>query len=446
MEQLPKIVQRRLQATAKPGVHPDADLLTAFAEKSLNQREHAQILQHLGQCTDCRSVVSLAMPEAELASSTTAAKSPWLTWPVLRWGALAACVVVVSAAVTLHYERRQSVVPVVAEKTPAPAPSANLMVERQIPNQPNEKLAAKITPPSPLFESDRAFAGKLAKQRDGADMSSAAVASALNGLRTEALKKSPAANDRLARADAVKSGDQPLRSIGQPAAGAPAPAAPPAAKAVDAEPQAGARNDNADYVARGMTETVTVESEAAPVPSMAQAVQRKAKHESPKNEARTIAGAVAALSPGEQKVDKASTETALGTYDKRTRAKTSGANTLGDKTETLPPRWTLSPEGALQRSFDSGRTWQTVPVTSKVAFRALAANDSDIWVGGVAGALYHSADAGQHWTRIKPLADGKPLMADIISIEFTDAQHGSLTTGTHETWATNDGGASWYSK
>ena len=62
--------------------------------------------------------------------------------------------------------------------------------------------------------------------------------------------------------------------------------------------------------------------------------------------------------------------------------------------------------GALQRSFDSGKTWQTIPVAGNVVFRALAANDSDIWVGGAAGALYHSSDAGEHWVRIMPVADG----------------------------------------
>ena len=63
MEQLPKIVRQRLQATDKAGVHPDPDLLTAFAEKSLTEHERVQVLQHLARCTDCRSVVSLAMPE-----------------------------------------------------------------------------------------------------------------------------------------------------------------------------------------------------------------------------------------------------------------------------------------------------------------------------------------------------------------------------------------------
>ena len=107
-------------------------------------------------------------------------------------------------------------------------------------------------------------------------------------------------------------------------------------------------------------------------------------------------------------------------------------------------RWTLSSDGALQRSLDSGKTWQTIPVANHVTFRALAANDSDIWVGGAAGALYHSSDAGQRWTQVKPVADGKPLTADIISVEFTDPQNGKVSTSSHETWTTSDGGVTWH--
>src|SRR5206468_6636923 len=121
--QLPKIVRQRLQATASAGVHPDPDLLTAFVEKSLKERESAQVLQHLAQCADCRNVVSLAMPEI-VVPSTRSVRSRWLTWPVLRWGALAACGLVVSAAVTLRYGRQQTAKPVVAEKAPTSVPSS----------------------------------------------------------------------------------------------------------------------------------------------------------------------------------------------------------------------------------------------------------------------------------------------------------------------------------
>src|SRR2546426_11584301 len=112
MADIPKIARQRLQATAKAGVHPDPDLLAAFAEKSLGERERAQMLEHLAQCADCREVVSLAIPELEPAAhaaSARPARSPWLRWPVLRWGALAACVVVVGAAVTLRHQKRETV-------------------------------------------------------------------------------------------------------------------------------------------------------------------------------------------------------------------------------------------------------------------------------------------------------------------------------------------------
>jgi photosystem II stability/assembly factor-like uncharacterized protein len=111
----------------------------------------------------------------------------------------------------------------------------------------------------------------------------------------------------------------------------------------------------------------------------------------------------------------------------------SGAHAKRLRVKGTSPRWTISPEGRLQRSFDSGKNWQMVPVANEVVFRALSANDSDVWVGGAAGVLYHSSDAGEHWTQIKPSADGKSLTSDIVTLEFSDARHGKLTTSNGET-------------
>ena len=113
-----------------------------------------------------------------------------------------------------------------------------------------------------------------------------------------------------------------------------------------------------------------------------------------------------------------------------------------DRAVDLTPRWNLSPEGTLQRSFD-GKTWQTVPVADNAAFRAIAAVGPEIWIGGNSGSLYHSSDSGQHWTQVKPAVNGSPLIADIVGIEFADAQHGKLTTSNRETWTTSDAGQSW---
>jgi len=112
----------------------------------------------------------------------------------------------------------------------------------------------------------------------------------------------------------------------------------------------------------------------------------------------------------------------------------------------LVPRWTLTADGTLQRSFNAGKSWETISVATDARFRALAAVGTEIWVGGSAGALYHSSDAGSRWTQVKPVADGKSLTADIIGVEFTDTQHGKLTTSGGVTWTTVDGGQTWNSR
>jgi Photosynthesis system II assembly factor YCF48 len=438
MEQLPKIAQQRLQATAKAGVHPDPDLLTAFAEKSLNECERNQVLQHLGECTDCRSVLALAMPEAKFGPAASPQRSPWLAWPMLRWGALAACVVIVSTAITLRHERQQGSEHVVATNAPAVAAPASRPAESQFAGQANEKASANIDSRSGL-QSDRDFAAtsKSAKQRgDETRLTSKAPVMnglnepALNGLKeTEELKKNSAVNDSLARAGdsgAIVSTNKPSQSPGEQTSAVMAPAAPPAPNAVTEATKAG-----------------MAQSESVPMRKTAQGTDQKtqkAKDESPRNELDANARAVGGILSGDQKTDKAAAESGFGTYDGPRRTKTLSAKSMAAS------RWTVSVNGEVQRSIDSGKTWQTIPVANNVKFHALAANDADIWVGGSAGGLYHSTDDGRHWTQITPSVDGKPLTADIIGLEFIDAQHGSLTTDAHDIWTTSDGGGTWQTK
>jgi hypothetical protein len=137
------------------------------------------------------------------------------------------------------------------------------------------------------------------------------------------------------------------------------------------------------------------------------------------------------------------------------------------------PLWTISSTGTLRRSADQGKTWEDVNVNANPAalttasvevaanaprakaksrdkdsngqpvFRTVAAAGAHVWAGGSGGALYHSADAGSHWTRVDPTAAGTSLTGDITSLEFPDPQHGKLSTTTAEVWATSDGGQTW---
>jgi photosystem II stability/assembly factor-like uncharacterized protein len=112
----------------------------------------------------------------------------------------------------------------------------------------------------------------------------------------------------------------------------------------------------------------------------------------------------------------------------------------------IPAQWTLSADGNLQRSVDSGKSWEIVPVGNTSGFRAIFSANSDIWVGGKAGALYHSSDSGQTWAQVVASDNGEKLTTDVTRIEFADGANGSVSAVNGEIWRTSDGGQTWRKK
>ncbi len=139
MQNVPKIVRDRLQAAAPAVDHPDADLLTAFAERSLPDRERTVVLEHLARCGDCREIVALALPEIDSVQATVR-PSPrgWLTWPVVRWGFVAASVVAIASLGVLQFQRRSQPQITASLKQPAPAEMAA--------NEPKKAIAEFVAP------------------------------------------------------------------------------------------------------------------------------------------------------------------------------------------------------------------------------------------------------------------------------------------------------------
>jgi hypothetical protein len=337
------IVTRRLQVAPQPEEHPDANLLSGFAEKSLSSQDRLQLLEHLAQCGHCRDVVSLAAPNPVAAEGTVLVPSHiplWLRWPILRWGALAACLVIVGTAVTLRLGNQRQTETVSDGHQTAP-----------------EAAQEKATSSAPAR----------------ADLGPAASV----GTRRHRSQK-------LSMAKPTESADE-----------------------------------DQEELAHGGDPTGTAEATLmADATAPAEAVPGRAK------------------------------EAVAGSSD--TGASESPANQIEtgamSRSSSLVPRWTLSSDGILQRSLDSGRTWQQIQISSSAAFRALAATGLDIWVGGSGGVLYHSADAGEHWVQVRPVADGEYLTADILGVEFADALHGKLTVLGRETWTTADAGLTWQRK
>src|SRR5215831_3033075 len=107
MEKVPQIVSERLRTASSEVGHPDADVLAAFSEHSLRKSERDAVVEHLARCGECRDIVALALPASEgLQQTVRPANSEWLTWPVLRWGFVAAGVVAIASFGIVQYQRR----------------------------------------------------------------------------------------------------------------------------------------------------------------------------------------------------------------------------------------------------------------------------------------------------------------------------------------------------
>ncbi len=398
MTEIPKIVQQRLATSAQPGAHPEADLLTSFVEQTLSDRERNRVLAHLAQCGGCREVVILAAPQIETARQESPVRSRWLGWPALRWGALAACAVVVVGAVSLR------------QRSEHPAGIAMR----------DESPQVAIKPAEPVRESNEPVASNLEPNPE----------------------KDRVTMDSKARADLAKPQEKVYVATKIPVsmaktAGAAAAAAPVAADKLALS--AGALGGAAPAENKPDANRVVVPAAPTALPMAREQVEVNAA-------APPVQTEMAQATPGKAK--EATQQADFSLSGQNTRAKREAMTAQAASVTQVPfrkltPRWTLSADGTLQRSLDGGKNWKTIPVAAGASFTAVAAMDSDIWVGGSHGALYHSIDAGEHWTQVIPANNGQSLTSNIIGIEFTDVFHGKITVASQEVWTTSDGGQNW---
>lgn len=447
MQNVPKIVLSRLQAPALES-HPDADLLTAFAEQSLTGRERSHVLDHLAHCGDCREALSLALPAEVELPALPVPSSSWFRWPVLRWAAVAAGVLLVASIGTMQYRRQrpEQVASIASYKPQATVPAQAPALSSP---SPVPQAMQKETPAAPRART--AFAGnKPAPQADAISVPSADSAGPVRGSMGGPIIRSPAGEGASAFHGAAVLPQNP---------------APSADKKQSEVPAA--------------TQQVTVSSASPVVEVETETAQSD----------RSRSSAVQF-----EAVDKAKPAVAQASPSVLAPAPSLRSDPLVMRS-LASPRWTIGPSGTLQRSLDGGKTWLDVNVAIANAdamvaanaytsgqvqatapsapnsqtdsegksqaksaarsaapanekspiFRALSvsSNAAEVWAGGSHGALYHTTDAGNHWTRVIPTAAGAVLTGDILSIQFSDPQHGILTTSTPEVWTTPDAGQTW---
>ncbi len=420
MTEIPKIVHDRLRAAlpdqAVTGAsHPDADLLTAFAEQALSATEREGVLEHLARCGDCRELIALALPALDTAATPAEAegerpatlprRGPSFAWPSLRWAALAAGVVVAAAVLLMHPGKLNQ------------------------PTQPpvNSQVAANAQPAStPQIASPPPVSSAMDQSAISATTQAAPLKSELQP--SKKLKAGgivtpspPGSGIRLAESE-IAGNRQDLKEADKLSAGS----------------SAGARTLNYD------TRTIPSSSEAVEVTAESPTVQADVSSEDAQNGARAVEKA----KPAPQTEASQSQNVLVATG---AEASLQGRNVMSMAKLAAPtsPRmrnvaWMIA-AGVLQRSLDSGQSWQT-SLHPDHPLLCYALHDQDVWAGGLAGTLFHSADGGATWSPVQPSINSQTLTSDVTHIDVRAPAEVVISTSDHAIWTSPDNGKTWEKK
>ena len=430
MIEVPKIVHDRLQTdlpaqaeSAKS--HPEADLLTAFAEQALSTPERDVVLAHLALCENCREVVALALPAADLASASntvgkdmdpnrvnlSGALSPHkvgLFGSAMRWAAVVAAVVVVASVMLIRPGKLNGPTTVAVNPQVATLPSTSSTVAT-----PAESQSSRLSASDDQLNNDRSRAASAMFKKRAAPTERATSETLLASNRKDQSGTSPmslASNARPRQgAVAVPTTNEAVEVSGA---------------SVAAEKQA---TDANNLLALNDSPPIEKAKPALQLPSLQEPSSQDQDAFAVKQGASEAGGAA----------PLAKTQNSKAFYAAKLSSAT-GHAFAGNST------WMIK-TGILQRSLDNGLNWQEA-LRADHPLSCYLNRGNDIWAGGQGGTLFHSADGGLTWSRVQPSMGSLTLTSDITSIAATDASVIEVSTSTSERWTTLDGGKSWARK
>lgn len=448
MSEVPKIVYDRLRATATAGPHPDADMLTAFAEQCLSNKEREGVLAHLAVCQDCRETVALSLPALDVSLQGQSAAEPvivattnviqptapirrdWFAWANLRWAAMAAGIVVVASVLLLRPgkptgEPADASLHQAAESTPA--------ASGEIKTETKAEVSSAGQPTGAASADQRRRSAEKTRSSDTYEV-------AANNEPVLHLQEGPAAGLK-------KQSPEPGRVLGAPvndnglldaaredsvessrlALNAPKPAARGAAAATPAA-----------HPADSSTQSVEVSGALASVE--VQPEQRLMA------ENRAEVAAIQKAKPAKNDGNEKDAESRQLVAKTKSEALGASSNYAFSVSAPVHAQWRIS-EGSLQRSINAGASWDTV-LRSDQKLLCQAVRGNEIWVGGRAGTLYFSNNGGITWTLLHPAPQDEPnsdakATADITNIELGLSGAIAFTTQNGESWTSVDQGKTW---
>ncbi len=394
-QEIPKPLRNALARQAVGDVHPSPDVLTSFMERTLAPGESEVVTHHLAQCAECREIVFLASNAAE---------------DEVRDGRE-----LVAAAAA----GRATATPVYAATSRPDAARAEASRHRWTIRTRWAVLSAAavvLVSAGLVVQYWRAASGYQAAPLTVASNRPAPAS-------PEARQNAATANSQEAAAKT------PVAEMLTKAAPRPTPAA--RAKKVP----------EATTIARNASDAIL----SAPA---AQPVLRATP--SPATAGAAVGGLSDALVPDVRPqrsyVESESaqkSETAQSLQLQQRAPVLFGKSGMGMKAvSAVRPQWRIGPNGHLERSMAANQ-WTRALDDQPVIFHAVAVMGSDVWAGGNGGALFHSSDGGEHWSKVSLAANSNVETGAIVSIRFDDSQHGVVASDSGTRWATTDGGVTW---
>jgi hypothetical protein len=392
---------------------PGPDILAAYFERSLDAAETARFELHFSQCACCREqLAALARANEVVATagetSEQTAGASWLwDW---RWLAPAAAVLLFAV---VWFSRRPVSTPLVAMSQPGKSPMQEPLPQTNAPI-PSASPAAKTAP-----NADK----DLNLTRTG-DQSAA---------RSSRLKDEESAKNL--SLDGRKDVESDALS-----------------KAANAPKRDDAASAQNAVVPRSMSETVVVQSEAA-APAVASAAAPPAPETrgAPAAVSGGVTGGVSAgvvtlpESADAEKKQKEGTRTLVQQAQVQTTYQSRALALAADnersaliQTPDAKIRWRIASGGFVERSEDSGATWQgQLPNANAHLVAGSAPGPKVCWFVGDDGIILMTKDA-KSWQTIRP-----PVRADFTAVTAQDASSATVIAADGRKFTTTDRGKTW---